>query len=80
LTLPPKTVQKNSLSATLPTFVDFFAGSGLVTQGALHACVPVWSNDICPKKAASYTANHGDDHFHLGSIEQVSGATMPVEF
>ncbi|NJM38869.1 MAG: DNA cytosine methyltransferase [Akkermansiaceae bacterium] len=55
-----KTVQKNYLK---PIFVDFFAGSGLVTQGAKHACAPVWSNDICPKKAASYTANHGD-HFH----------------
>ncbi len=62
---------------SLPTFIDFFAGSGLVTQGARHACVPVWSNDICPKKAACYTANHGDDHFHLGSIEQVSGTTIP---
>lgn len=35
-----------------PSFVDFFAGSDLVTQGAKHACVPVWYNDICPKKAA----------------------------
>lgn len=61
----------------LPTFVDFFAGSGLVTQGAKHACLPVWSNDICPKKAAIYTANHGDDHFHLGSIEHVHGAKIP---
>lgn len=60
-----------------PSFVDFFAGSGLVTQGAKHACVPVWSNDICPKKAAIYQANHGDGHFHLGSIEQVSGTEIP---
>lgn len=60
-----------------PSFVDFFAGSGLVTQGAKHACRPVWSNDICPKKAAIYTANHGNDHFHLGSIEQVSGTVIP---
>ena len=65
------------MNAILPTFVDFFAGSGLVTQGARHACVPVWSNDFCSKKAASYTANHDVDHFHLGSIEQVSGATIP---
>jgi hypothetical protein len=60
-----------------PNFVDFFAGSGLVTQGVRHACVPVWSNDICPKKAAVYTANHGDDHFHLGSIEHVLGKEIP---
>ena len=65
------------LNISPPTFVEFFAGSGLVTQGARHACVPVWSNDICPKKAASYIANHGAGHFHLGSIEQVSGATIP---
>ena len=36
-----------------PSFVDFFAGSGLVTQGAKHACVPVWSNDICPKNLSA---------------------------
>ena len=67
----------NSLIQRLPTFVDFFAGSGLVTQGAKHACTPVWSNDICPKKAAIYTANHGDDHFHLDSIENVFGHEIP---
>lgn len=61
----------------LPTFVDFFAGSGLVTEGARHACSPVWSNDICPKKAAIYTANHGEDHFHLGSIIDVNGCEIP---
>ena len=27
-----------------PGFVDFFAGSGLATQGAKHACVPVASS------------------------------------
>lgn len=60
-----------------PTFVDFFAGSGLVTQGFLHACEPVWSNDICAKKAAIYTSNHGTGHFHLGPIERVSGGNIP---
>jgi len=33
-----------------PAFIDFFAGSGLVTAGVRHACVPVWSNDICPSR------------------------------
>ena len=65
------------MSDTTPTFVDFFAGSGLVTQGVKHSCKPVWSNDICAKKAAIYTVNHGDGHFHLGSIEHVSGAEIP---
>ncbi|MEI6606789.1 MAG: DNA (cytosine-5-)-methyltransferase [Verrucomicrobiota bacterium] len=65
------------MSTNLPSFVDFFAGSGLVTQGAKHACEPVWSNDICPRKAGIYTANHGENHFHLGSIEHVSGTEIP---
>jgi site-specific DNA-cytosine methylase len=59
-----------------PNFVDFFAGSGLVTQGAKHACVPVWSNDICQKRTAIYQVNHGDGHFHPGSIEQVRGCSV----
>jgi len=60
-----------------PCFVDFFAGSGLVTEGAKHACTPVWSNDICPKKAAIYQANHGSAHFHLGSIKHICGRDIP---
>jgi len=65
------------MSRPAPSFVDFFAGSGLVTQGAKDACVAVWSNDICPKKGAIYRANHGDGHFHLGPIEQVCGTEIP---
>jgi len=65
------------LKQSLPTFVDFFAGSGLVTEGARQSCLPVWSNDICGKKGDIYTANHDSGHFHLGSIEEVNGSTMP---
>lgn len=61
----------------LPTLIDFFAGSGLVTEGAKRHCNPVWANDISPKKEAIYTANHGRDHFHLASIEEISGASIP---
>lgn len=61
-----------------PRFVDFFAGSGLVTEGVKHCCQPVWANDFCAKKAAIYRANHGHDHFHLGAIEEVCGAEIPA--
>lgn len=60
-----------------PSSVDFVACSGLFTQRAKQACIPGRSNDICPKKAAIHQANHGGDHFHLGSIEQVCGTAIP---
>lgn len=38
---PPSSWSNDRMSPPAPSFVDFFAGSGLVTQGAKHACVPV---------------------------------------
>ena len=70
------TLQKNPLKPLLPTFVDFFAGRGLVTQGVKHACAPVWANDICPRKAAIYTANHGSWYFH---VDRQQGRPHPLE-
>ncbi len=63
----------------MPVFsaVDFFAGSGLVTQGLSPYFEVVWANDICPKKAAVYTSNHEGSHFHLCPIQQVNGNLIP---
>jgi len=58
-------------------FLDFFAGSGLVTEALRGYFTCVWANDICPKKRAVYVANHGSDHFHLKSITDVSGVELP---
>lgn len=60
-----------------PSFLEFFAGSGLVAQGLKRYFSPLWANDICEKKAAVYTANHGKKYFHLGSIADVEGAQLP---
>lgn len=62
---------------TKHTFLEFFAGSGLVAQGLKNLFRPVWANDIDGKKAAVYTANHSSKHFHLGSISDVQGANLP---
>ncbi len=59
------------------SFLEFFAGSGLVTQGLKDHFRAAWANDICDKKAAVYTANHGAKHFHLGSIADIEGAALP---
>lgn len=59
------------------SFLDFFAGSGLVSEALKRYFKPAWANDICPKKSVVYAANHDKGYFHLGSISEVNGATLP---
>jgi len=58
-------------------FLDFFAGSGLVSEGLKDFFHPIWANDICTNKARVYTANHPQDIFHLGPIEEIIGKSIP---
>lgn len=60
------------------TYLEFFAGSGLVSEALSGYFRSIWANDICRRKAAVYTANHGDRHFHLGSIAEICGDTLPA--
>jgi len=57
--------------------LDFFAGSGLVSEGLSPYFETIWANDICAKKTAVYVSNFGSDHFLLKSIEKVSGKELP---
>lgn len=73
-------IRRNNLSLSRnsrPPFLEFFAGSGLVAEGLKQYFRPVWANDICSKKADVYKANHSAKHFHLGSIVDVDGFTLP---
>lgn len=73
---PPQ--KKTARNVTMPAkFLEFFAGSGLVAQGLSGYFQPAWANDICAKKAAVYTANHGAEHFFLGSISDIKGTALP---
>jgi DNA (cytosine-5)-methyltransferase 1 len=60
-----------------PPFLDFFAGSGLVSHALAPYFGEVWANDICPKKAAVFWANHEGAPFVLCSITDVSGKRLP---
>jgi DNA (cytosine-5)-methyltransferase 1 len=64
-------------SRAKPAFLEFFAGSGLVAEGLRAHFRAAWANDICEKKAAVYRANHARAPLQLGSIERVSGASLP---
>lgn len=60
-----------------PTFLDFFAGSGLVTEALKPYFSNAWANDICEKKKAVYKANHKKDKFVRKPIEEISGKKLP---
>ena len=60
-----------------PTALDFFAGSGLVSQALKPFFDIIWANDVCPRKAAVYTANHPSEHFKPGPIEEIFGSELP---
>ena len=74
---PHQKTSRRAMEGCSPEFLEFFAGSGLVAEGMKKAFRAVWANDICPKKAAVYRANHGYEAFHLGSITEVVGHDIP---
>ena len=60
-----------------PAFLEFFAGSGLVSYALSPYFKTAWANDICPKKAAVFWANHEGAAFDLGSVANVNGRRLP---
>lgn len=73
----PELSRKINLSSAPWTMHEFFAGSGIVAYGLKGMFRPVWSNDICPKKAAVYRANFESAHFVLDDIKKISGGSLP---
>lgn len=74
---PSSNSQPAGLAKRQFSYLEFFAGSGLVAQGLKSSFRPIWANDIDGKKGAVYTANHTNKHFHLGSISDVLGKELP---
>lgn len=75
--LDKKTAKAQRMTKAKPTFLEFFAGSGLVA----HALCPYfradWANDISTKKAKVYLENHPKKAFWLGSVADVKGEDLP---
>lgn len=62
------------------TFLEFFAGIGLVRLGlAQRGWRAVWANDIDAKKRLMHQTHFGADetHYHLGDVHEVSAAALP---
>lgn len=70
----------NGKTRTQKTFLDFFAGIGLVRMG-LEACGwrVVYANDIDAQKLSMYDAHFHDaaEHFQLEDIHKVNASHLP---
>ena len=60
------------------TFLDFFAGAGLVRLGLEPSWSCIWANDIDAKKKKVYEAHFGAQEFILGDVEGLVPKTLPV--
>lgn len=70
-------VSELSQEDSRPPFLEFFAGSGLVSHALAPYFSEAWANDICPKKAAVFWSNHEGAPFVLCSITDVNGKRLP---
>ena len=68
-----QTIRRN----TLPTFLDFFAGAGLVRLGLQSSWACTWANDIDPRKQEIYQTNFGGDEFVLDDVTNISASLLP---
>lgn len=60
------------------TFLEFFAGGGMARAGLGQRWECVFANDLDQKKADAYIRNWGDDHLHVGNVEQVKLSQLPI--
>jgi DNA (cytosine-5)-methyltransferase 1 len=55
----------------MPTFLEFFAGGGMVSAGLGSEWRCLFANDFCEKKVKSYISNWGDQNIYLGDIRNI---------
>jgi len=58
-------------------FYEFFAGGGMARAGLGSGWSCLLSNDIDPKKGASYARNWGDSELRLEDVGELRAADMP---
>ena len=65
-------------SAGARTFLEFFAGAGLVRLGLEPLWSCLWANDIDPRKQEVYEARFGPEDFVLGDIGSITTDSLPI--
>ena len=61
----------------LPTFYEFFSGGGMARIGLGSDWRCLFSNDVCPKKAAAYRAYFGDEELRVADVAALTPADLP---
>ncbi len=59
------------------TFLEFFAGGGMVRAGLGHGWRCLFANDFDPKKAAAYIDNWGGKEIYVGDVRNVRQDQLP---
>lgn len=57
--------------------IEFFVGGGLARLGFGGEWVVSLANDLCPKKAATYQRNFGQDDLVVGDVARVRAVRIP---
>jgi len=68
----------DGVSVGNPTFLEFFAGAGLVREGLSTSWKCVWANDIDKTKERIYTSNFGAGEFRLGDVAALEAPSLPT--
>jgi DNA (cytosine-5)-methyltransferase 1 len=61
----------------MSTFYEFFAGGGMARAGLGSGWRCLFANDFDPKKAESYVANWGSEHFNGSDISAIKASELP---
>lgn len=61
----------------MPTFVEFFAGGGLVRSGLGAGWTCLYANDWSAPKAETYKANYGEAELHVKDVGEVTADEFP---
>lgn len=67
----------NDASRLKRSFYEFFAGGGMARAGLGPDWQCLFANDFDAKKAASYTANWGDEQLCVGDVAALTTAALP---
>ena len=78
LAIQPEGCLANEASSGALTYLEFFAGAGLVRLGLEPPWSCIWANDIDTRKQEVYEAHFGSEEFVLDDVGAIELGSLPV--